>query len=476
MILLPIFMLRAQQVSLSVKVFLQGSYQGNAQMSAALNAGGYLPLSQPYHAGIWQHTGAEILSAIPAGMVDWVLVELRSQPDTVVARMAALLFSDGTVRDVNGNDTLRFSISPDHYYVAILHRTHLTAMTAGKLSFPVSGPVNFTDIAFAMYGTCLINMPGNVMGMIAGDINQDMTLKYSGSGNDRSLVLQRILDESGGLAIHNTASGYFLEDLRMDGTLKYSGADNDPALIIQNLVNLNSSTAINATFTGSVPHAVFATATCGDSLTDLRDGKRYPTVQIGTQCWMASNLNIGVMVNSLDTGGSHSDVSNNSIIEKYCFNNDASYCDQYGGLYDWDEMMNYDLTPGIQGICPEGWHVPTAAELCTLASYLDSTFNCNSYGWRGTNAGGKLKNTGFLNWNSPNTGATNESGFSGLGAGGRSYFGSFNNILSSGYFWSSTEYDSLYSIYIRLTNQQARVYYHYYQKTFGFSVRCLRDH
>ena len=139
-------------------------------------------------------------------------------------------------------------------------------------------------------------------------------------------------------------------------------------------------------------------------------------------------------------------------------------------------MMNYDLTPGIQGICPEGWHVPTAAELCTLASYLDSTFNCNSYGWRGTNAGGKLKNTGFLNWNSPNTGATNESGFSGLGAGGRSYFGSFNNILSSGYFWSSTEYDSLYSIYIRLTNQQARVYYHYYQKTFGFSVRCLRDH
>jgi hypothetical protein len=75
-------------------------------------------------------------------------------------------------------------------------------------------------------------------------------------------------------------------------------------------------------------------------------GEIYPTVQIGTQCWMAKNLNIGTFVTSINTGSSHSDVSNNGIIEKYCSNNDPNNCAVYGGLYDWDEVMDYDSIAG----------------------------------------------------------------------------------------------------------------------------------
>ena len=83
-------------------------------------------------------------------------------------------------------------------------------------------------------------------------------------------------------------------------------------------------------------------------ITDTRDGQEYSTVQIGSQCWMAENLNIGIMIPGANTMG------NNEEIEKYCYNNDESNCDIYGGLYQWNEMMQYTTTPGVQGICPTG--------------------------------------------------------------------------------------------------------------------------
>ncbi|MBE0640546.1 MAG: hypothetical protein IH599_00840, partial [Bacteroidales bacterium] len=80
---------------------------------------------------------------------------------------------------------------------------------------------------------------------------------------------------------------------------------------------------------------------CIDTLTDARDGQKYPVVGIGNQCWMARNLNIGTMVSSVTGEGWHSDQTNNGIIEKYCHNNDSANCVIYGGLYEWAEMMEY---------------------------------------------------------------------------------------------------------------------------------------
>ena len=106
--------------------------------------------------------------------------------------------------------------------------------------------------------------------------------------------------------------------------------------------------------------------TCGEVLIDSRDGQSYATVRIGDQCWMAENLNDGTFKESVITGESHADVSNNGIVEKYAYDNDEAQLELTGGLYDWNEMMNYTTTESGQGICPDGWHVPSYDEFVVL--------------------------------------------------------------------------------------------------------------
>ena len=155
-------------------------------------------------------------------------------------------------------------------------------------------------------------------------------------------------------------------------------------------------------------------------------GKFYNTVQIGTQCWMAENLNIGAVIPGA------SNMMNNGIIEKYCYDDDPANCDVYGGLYQWDEMMGYTTTEGVQGICPVDWHIPTDAEWDILQNYLGG-FNV---------AGGKLKEAGTIHWNAPNAGATNSSGFTALPNGYRDGgVGNFWALGTNAYFRTSTMYD-----------------------------------
>ncbi len=127
---------------------------------------------------------------------------------------------------------------------------------------------------------------------------------------------------------------------------------------------------------------------------------------------MAENLNVGSMING------SSNQTNNGIIEKYCYDDNTSNCDTYGGLYQWEEMMQYVTTPGAQGICPDGWHLPTDEEFKTMEMALGmSQGEADDTGWRGTDEGGKMKESGTTHWYSPNMGATNSSGFTALPGG-----------------------------------------------------------
>lgn len=194
---------------------------------------------------------------------------------------------------------------------------------------------------------------------------------------------------------------------------------------------------------------------CGHSLIDSRDGQTYNTVLIGTQCWMAENLNIGTMING------SSNQTDNATIEKYCYNNSTANCDTYGGLYQWNEMMQYVMTEGAQGICPDGWHLPSDGEWTTLTDYLGGT----------SVAGGKMKETGTTHWATPNTGATNVSGFTGLPGGHRS----FDYLFYRGYWWSSTEIGGTAAWYRFLLYDDHQVGRYGISMTFGFSVRCLKN-
>lgn len=208
---------------------------------------------------------------------------------------------------------------------------------------------------------------------------------------------------------------------------------------------------------------------CGDPLVDSRDGQSYNTVQINDQCWMAENLNYGTMVYS------GANQYNNSTVEKYCYNNSTSYCDNLGGLYQWNEMMDYTTTPGGQGICPDGWHVPTDAEWYAMENFLDPSVYSGSTGWRGNVVGQKLKSTatgGSYNW--PSNPGTNTSGFTALPGGVRNTSGSTSGNPTNGAFWTSTPSGS-YAYYREMYYGYNTVYRTSIPNIFGFSVRCVKD-
>jgi uncharacterized protein (TIGR02145 family) len=204
------------------------------------------------------------------------------------------------------------------------------------------------------------------------------------------------------------------------------------------------------------------------------DGKTYETVIIGFQCWMKQNLNIGKRIDGIV------EQTNNDTIEKYCYNDDEANCDVYGGLYQWDEMMNYTASSssnpsGRQGICPTGWHVSSDAEWCQMETYLEATVNCTATGWWETDLGGKLKETGTNHWAS-NSGATNSSGFTALGPGFWDS-GAFYHFNESEGFWTATESDTthawqlyLYTGFNWLAHNSSCV-----KTTEAYSIRCVKD-
>ena len=185
----------------------------------------------------------------------------------------------------------------------------------------------------------------------------------------------------------------------------------------------------------------------------------YNTVLIGDQCWMAENLNIGTMINGSE------EMTNNSVIEKYCWGNNIANCDIYGGLYQWNEMMQYTTTQSVQGICPSGWHLPTQNEWTMLTNYLGSL----------SVAGGKMKEAGTTHWSQPNTGATNESWFTALPCGYR-YSGGFAHLTAYAYFWSSLEEGDNLAWRWQLSYNNGEVVRWPNNKDFGSSVRCIKDY
>lgn len=212
---------------------------------------------------------------------------------------------------------------------------------------------------------------------------------------------------------------------------------------------------------------------CGDELVDDRDGRSYATVQIGTQCWMAESINVGTAIEP--TTGQ----SDNDIIERYCYDNLPSNCNTYGGLYTWDEAMQYTTTEGTRGICPEGWHIPTDDEFCTLENFVDSgTLDCNRTTWEGIDAGNKLRETGTTYWLAPNTGATNSTGFSGRGAGQYSTNGStFENITEILIMHTSKETapGSALRFVREIADGESQIYRGSPVKNMAVSVRCIKD-
>jgi len=209
---------------------------------------------------------------------------------------------------------------------------------------------------------------------------------------------------------------------------------------------------------------------CGLDFVDDRDEQSYSTVQIGSQCWMQENMNIGEMILGSE------DQSNNSVIEKYCYDNQETNCDIYGGLYQWNEAMNYVETPEAQDICPDGWHIPTVNDWQTLTITVSANPNylCNghngkslasSYDWIVSTITCEVGN---------NQSTNNATGFNALPAGYRLYpGGAFTNRRSNAYFWLSSPSGTDADCH-QLGYNSPEVNPYTYNRAYGFSVRCLK--
>ncbi len=258
----------------------------------------------------------------------------------------------------------------------------------------------------------------------------------------------------------------------------------------------------NGTYNESCsPYTMKNFENCGD--TGIYMGTPYSTVQIGTQCWMDISLNFGTRINSCAAGVCDSNCNftcyfwgttplnqadaDNYNIQKYCSNDDPANCDEYGALYQWHTAMRFPASCDTvdcsanptssccnfslphQGICPTGWHIPSLAEFEILENYIGMF-----------EGGAKLKEVGTTHWESPNTGASNEFNFNGLGTGYRLAEGNVGSFFRKRTnFWTTTIMGSYGSsgTYRGLT---------YDATTFdlgtgavsrknGHSIRCLKD-
>jgi uncharacterized protein (TIGR02145 family) len=239
-------------------------------------------------------------------------------------------------------------------------------------------------------------------------------------------------------------------------------------IFISNLKELTINTkyyvrayATNSIGTNYGDEIFFATKGATGTVSDL-DGNTYSTIEIGTQVWMTENLK----TTKYNDNKPIPRVTDNTIWKNlttpgYCwYNNDSlTYKPAYGALYNWFAVNTTKL-------CPTGWHVPSNDEFIAFVTYLGGL----------DVAGGKIKETGTTHWFSPNTGATNETGFTGLPGGRRYYYdGSFISLGALGYYWSATEDEVIYGGIGILHYDSAAIEGDGYSKPNGMSVRCIKD-
>jgi uncharacterized protein (TIGR02145 family) len=231
----------------------------------------------------------------------------------------------------------------------------------------------------------------------------------------------------------------------------------------QSTYNTASKTVKINVISGGVSSAVFNPDLTYGTVTDIENNV-YKTITIGTQTWMAENLRTTKYRNGEAipevTGSTEWKNLKTAAYCNYENTTDKDKIATFGRLYNW-----YVVTDS-RNIAPAGWHVATDAEWTALTTYLGNE----------SLSGGKLKETGTSHWKSPNTGASNGSGFTALPGGRREYdTGAFINLGYDGFWWTSSAYNPDYSWYRYLHYDVANIYRANFHKQYGFMVRCIRD-
>ena len=260
-----------------------------------------------------------------------------------------------------------------------------------------------------------------------------------------------------------------------------------PILAQSDLYKIKISSVDNGSiYDESEEFTIIAPSGSTGTVTDY-DDNTYDAIKIGSQWWMAENLKVthypyGDEITWVTGDANWAALSEGDIAYCYYNDNESGEAETYGALYTWaaamDGAASTDVNPsGIQGICPAGWHLPSDDEWKELEVYLGmSQSAADNINWRGTDQGGRLKESGTLHWDDPNTGANNLSGFTGLPGGFRpDDTGISVQIRTGGLWWSTTQYDGTTAWYRHLQHERETVGRWRNNKSRGFSVRCIKN-
>ena len=335
-----------------------------------------------------------------------------------------------TQTDVNGNYSFQDIASG------------LTTIQAIKQNYKFTPP---EFVIFINSNTTVSNFVGVESSFISGNVKDE-------SGN----AISEVTISAGTSAALTDANGFYsISDLEVGVTVAlipsktgytFTKPSESVLVISGGKTNINFIGKQNITTMG-IPCPGIPTVTYA--------GKIYNTVLISSQCWLKENLDVGTMILSNKYS------SGNDIIEKYCYNNKIENCEKYGGIYKFGEAMAYTSKAGSKGICPDGWHIPTAEEYRTLGRAVSNNTNA-------LKAIGQGEGNGI---------GTNTSGFSILFSSHLTGNGTFTDLNSDALFWSSspTSYGAGGEIFFIFNNNNSLGFGYTNSDELGISVRCIKD-
>jgi uncharacterized protein (TIGR02145 family) len=338
----------------------------------------------------------------------------------------------------------------------------------------------FTVTATNANGTSVASSASNsVTPVVPATVPGAPTIGTASAGNAQVTVAFTAPVSNGGSAITVYTVTSIPGGLTGTGTaspITVTGLTNGTAYTF----TVTATNAIGSSVASSASNSVTPSATL-TTVSDI-DGNTYNTVTIGTQVWMAENLkttkyNDGTAIPNITDNFAWTELTTGAYSD---YSDDPANSTTYGRLYNWYSVDNNAATKvasnGGKNVCPTSWHVPSDAEWHTLILYLDGSAIL-VYGTESTSVGGKLKETGTAHWISPNTGATNETGFTALPGGYRNFGGgtSFYYVGERGLWWSSTESSALTAWYRDMYSDDTTVGRYGGDEPYGFSVRCVRD-
>jgi uncharacterized protein (TIGR02145 family) len=359
--------------------------------------------------------------------VDEVTVALYSP-----SNLNQAIATSTVVLATNGTATAEFDptlFTESQYYIRLQHKNTIQTWSATPVAITNGITYDFTTAASQAYGNNQIEVAPGIYAIYTGDMNQDGTI------NEADLP---IFTSANTTAAH----GYVVSDLNGDGSVD---------LLDYPIYKNNADISVvekRPIVVASLPNVTIGTQVWQSTdldVTTYRDGTTIPQVTDPT-AW--ANLNTGA----------------------WCYyNNDPANGAIYGKLYNWYAVAGiHDNDPNTPNkiLAPQGWHIPTDAEWTTLTTFLGGE----------SVAGGKMKATGTSLWQSPNTGATNESGFTGVPGDYRNTNGAFGNNIGPYVTWWSSSQNTITTAWVRfLYFASGNAYRNAYSMLRGYSVRCLRD-